>query len=337
MAGNPLIVEQQSLPNDAHRHVTPPPRVQSPSTPQSLEEQLQELQKQQHMQLQALQNLQVSETGLDLRSVQNVIPPNLLLPVHAQPGTGQLPQGVPQLIPTLPNPDAVQSPPQSVLPPSGMPSQQLPGIPNQQLLGMLNQQPFGHVTIPATQPSSQADLLGLDTSEQHLLQAPLEPTDSMVQEQDTIRAIQDLQLLLTPPGDGTDNINPMPAPQMAPLQPLLPSEQTHESTEGSREVDTNSSVEQLPNSGPTGSIENMPPQSEENIPPKPEENLPPSGSEEESVTETGRALPDVLQVIRMCIKWMCVCVFIMMCSDLDYESGQFRHNYATRGFFCPFL
>ncbi len=200
---------------------------------------------------------------------------------------------------------------------------------------MLPQQSFGHVTSPPAPSSNQADLLGMSTGGQDFLQAPLEPTDAITQ-QDTLRAIQDLQLLLVPPGgDGTDNNIPKTTPQMIRLQPPEHIEPTHEAqvaTEGTVEGDNESILagEQFPHQGGSESVSpqpqsevampptwgeevtmevTMPPTrgNEETLPPtrgeetfpttRGEETFPPTRGEEEASTDTGPALPDVLQVL----------------------------------------
>ncbi len=307
----------------AHQSLTPPPQ---PPAGQSLEEQLQDLQQQQQMQLQALQNLNVPNgSGLDLQAIQNVITPNQSVPVQLLPGTGQLPQGLPRLSPSHGNQPIIQSPPpppemmNQQMPPPGMPTQQMPppgmptqqmpppgmptqqalppGMPIQQLQEMPTQPLMGHMTSPPPL-SNQAHLLGLDAGGQQLLHAPLQPADPGIS-QDTMQAIQDLQLLLQPPGLGMGNkIEHSQPPNIAQSQPpergvtmdkahesQVPTEHTIENTEESM---TN---EQLP----SGHVLEQDHRGNESMPPQ-FDDMEPAVSEGEMQPEAGSTLPDVLQV-----------------------------------------
>ena len=352
-AGNPIAPEQQTLPNQPHYPIPPPsiggqrspspshthqPLTPPPQAPacQSMEEQLQELQRQQQMQLQVLQNLG-GGGGLDLQSIQNVIPPSQPLPIQSQPGVNQLPQGIPQggmqpgqsLIlgsqpgqqrtmpntlpqqPVMPIQQLLEMPGQQVQPPNmlnqqpGMPTQQLPEVPNQQLPEAPTQQLMGGVnqmSSPSPPPSSeQGDLLNLLDSgaQSNLLQAPLQPIDPALN-QDSIRAIEDLQLLLQPPGgDGLGSAREHSQPRSPPEHvPEGTKKQSNETVDHKQEdvlmpqePSSNEAIEPISppvlEQGAPGGSESVPPQSTE---------VTPQGGEGVSLSESGSRLPDVLQV-----------------------------------------
>ena len=170
-------------------------------------------------------------------------------------------------------------------------------MPIQQLQEMPTQPLMGHMTSPPPL-SNQAHLLGLDAGGQQLLHAPLQPADPGIS-QDTMQAIQDLQLLLQPPGLGMGNkIEHSQPPNIAQSQPpergvtmdkahesQVPTEHTIENTEESM---TN---EQLP----SGHVLEQDHRGNESMPPQ-FDDMEPAVSEGEMQPEAGSTLPDVLQV-----------------------------------------
>ena len=190
--------------------------IVSPAHNQSLEEQLQDLQRQQQLQLQALQGVNVTDGSMsfDSQAAQNVIPPIMAdQGPHTQslgavqPNVEISPQVLPQglglqdTVHYVPDPNVVQH--MGVERQTGaIGSLHVPQeMSNQAETGVPGSEEESRLPHP-TQPSEQGDLLGLDIQGQADLQrVSLEPMVGLDTEQETSQAIQNLQFLLQPPGD----------------------------------------------------------------------------------------------------------------------------------------